>query len=150
MVAPFFTAALGHFVGGPLILFRAADVGDQQIADGFHAEGTFHDWCRIVVPALAFHRVRLAIAASLSAPFRGILDKANFGVDFCGETSKGKTTTLRIAASVWGRPDEKSPKAAMTSWNATRVWRERASSVLNNLPVIMDETKLVHDKRMPR
>jgi hypothetical protein len=129
------------------IFFRAADTGDQQLAEGFHSQGSFQDWCQIVTPALAFDRVRLAVVASLTAPFLSILQQPNFGVDYCGETSKGKTTTLRLAASVWGRPDEKSPNAALTCWNSTRVHRERASAVLNNLPVIMDETKLVRDKR---
>ncbi|MBL8795239.1 MAG: DUF927 domain-containing protein [Planctomycetia bacterium] len=128
------------------ILFRGADTGDDQLADGFHPSGRFGEWRAAILPALAYPRVRLAVAASLSAPVLAILDLANFGVDLCGETSKGKTTTLRIAASVWGRPDEKSPKAAMSGWNSTRVWRERASTVLNNLPVILDETKLVKRK----
>lgn len=130
----------------PSVLFRGADEGDNQLADGFHASGTFPEWRAVVHPACVFARVRLAMTASLCAPVLALLDLSNFGVDLCGETSKGKTTTLRIAASVWGRPDEKSPTAAMSGWNSTRVWRERASVVLNNLPVILDETKLVKNK----
>jgi putative DNA primase/helicase len=62
-------------------------------------------------------------------------------VSFSGETSVGKTTALRLAASVWGCPDEGSRAAAIFTWDATRVWIERALAILRAVPLIIDDTK---------
>jgi hypothetical protein len=48
-----------------------------------------------------------------------------------------------VAASVYGNPDEQSPEAVIATWDSTRTWRERALSVLNDLPMIIDDTKRV-------
>src|SRR5262249_9142027 len=61
--------------------------------------------------------------------------------DFSGPTSQGKTTTLRLAASCWGCPDETQQSAALGTWDSTRVWIERHSNVLHNIPLILDDTK---------
>jgi hypothetical protein len=124
-----------------LVTFRGADAGDEQLADGFHSVGSLSGWLDAIAVIEQFPRLQLAIYASLAPPMLSILDSPNFVVDFCGETSEGKTTTLRVAASVWGNPDERSPAAALSTWDSTRVWIERASAVLNGLPLILDDTK---------
>ncbi len=123
------------------IVFQGADDGDKQLAAGFQAEGTLPEWSRTVAPLADYPKVRLAVYASLTPPLLSLLGAHNFVVDFCGQTSQGKTTTLRVAASCWGCPDERSPAAALSTWDSTRVWIERASAILNGLPVILDDTK---------
>ena len=51
-----------------------------------------------------------------------------------------KTTTLRLAASAWGCPDEWAGSIARTR-ESMRVWIERAAGALGNLPFILDDTK---------
>ena len=63
-----------------------------------------------------------------------------FVLDFSGETSGGKTTALRLAASVWGKAADTYP-TAIYGWDATKVWIERTAGFLHNLPLILDETK---------
>jgi hypothetical protein len=129
---------------GP-VLFRGADLGDEQAADGYHAAGTFDGWRAAVEPALSYPRVRLVVTASLAAPLISLLAAEgahNFTIDTCGETCQGKTTTNRAAASAWGLPDEDSRRSAMTTWNATRVGAERRAGLVNGLPIIRDDTKL--------
>ena len=58
-------------------------------------------------------------------------------------TSQGKTTAQRIAASVWGDPDEARPGSTVRSWDSTTVNFERVAGLLRNLPVILDDTKRV-------
>jgi hypothetical protein len=77
-----------------------------------------------------------------------ILGIPNFIIDWCCRTSTGKTTTQRVAASVWGRPDERAESSVIFSWDATRVFVERACAVLSGLPVILDDTKRAQKPRV--
>jgi hypothetical protein len=138
------TAEGRQAVGGaqrPAVSFQGADAGDEQLADGLHEAGTLAGWRDAVRAAEPFPKVRLAVCASLAPPLLSVLDAHNFVVDFSGVTSQGKTTTLRVAAGCWGCPDERSPSAALSTWDSTRVWIERASAVLNGLPLVLDDTK---------
>ena len=131
------------------VLFRGADAGDQQVAAGFRALGSLKEWRTIVGPALQFPRAKFVLLAGLAAPLVSVMapwGAKNFVVDVCGETSKGKTTTLRLAASAWGNPDEDSGFSAVTSWNSTVVGGERRASILNGIPLLKDDTKKVKDK----
>ncbi|MBL8795025.1 MAG: DUF927 domain-containing protein [Planctomycetia bacterium] len=77
------------------VFFQGADGGDEQIVDGFHAEGTFEEWAKAIEPALLYPKVKLVMLASLASPLLSILGVKNFIVDLCGPSSKGKTITLR-------------------------------------------------------
>ncbi len=124
-----------------LIVFKGHDEGDEQIASGFHAAGSMEGWQETVKPLAPYPRATLAIYCSLAAPLLAILKASNFVIDFSYVTSRGKTIILRVAASCWGNPDERAPDAVLGTWDATRVWIERASSTLNSLPLHLDDTK---------
>lgn len=123
------------------IVFRGADEGDEQIADGLRAKGTMEGWLKAVKPLGKYRRAVLALYAALAAVLLRVLRTRNFIIDFAGQTTGGKTTCLRVAASAWGCPDESQESAFMATWDSTRVFRERAPAVLNNLPFIVDDTK---------
>lgn len=125
-----------NFVG-----FRGEDGGDDQIADAFTQLGTFEEWRETVAPIANYPRALLALYAALVPPIQSILECPNFAIDFAFATSTGKTTTLRVAGSCWGCPDERAPSSVIGTWDATRVWIERASTILNGLPLLMDDTK---------
>lgn len=129
------------------IAYRGTDEGDEQLADGFHAEGSMDEWLRAATLASQFPRVALAIYASLAPPLLAVLGAPNFVCDWSYVTSTGKTTTLRLGASCWGNPDERSPAAAIGTWDSTRTWIERASAILNGLPLILDDTKRAKNKK---
>jgi hypothetical protein len=124
-----------------LICFRGADAGDDQLAGGFHSSGTFKGWQDAIASVVPYPRVRLAVYGALCAPILKILGASNFIIDWSNPTSTGKSITLRAGASCWGNPDERAPEAALGTWDATRVWIERASASLHNLPLILDDTK---------
>lgn len=129
------------------VCFRGADAGDDQIADGFHSAGTYDGWKEAITPLAEFPYVRFAIYVSLSAPLLHILGVQGYVLDMASETTGGKTTALRVAASVWGNPDESTAEkaAALSTWNSTAVCRERTPTVLKNLPMISDDTKHARD-----
>ncbi len=115
--------------------------GVRALADGFRASGTWEGWLAAVAVAARHPVVMLGVYAALVPPLMAVVPTiANFVVDFCGETSRGKTTTLRLAASVWGNPDERGGGLVM-SWDATRVYVERAAALTDYLPTFLDDTK---------
>jgi hypothetical protein len=125
--------------GGGFLL--CSDAGNDFLVDGFRALGSWDGWLRAADAARPYPTVWLAIYAALVPPLMPFLDSLpNFIVDFAGETSSGKTTTLRFAASVWGGPDERGDGVIRT-WDSTRVYLERAAAVIGHLPLILDDSK---------
>ena len=58
-------------------------------------------------------------------------------MDLWGETEGGKTVTLMLAASVWADPDE---SRYIGDFKSTDVALEAKADMLNNLPLILDDT----------
>jgi len=123
------------------IIFRGADEGDEQLALALQPQGDFTAWKAAVARLEEYPRARLAMYTGFCPPLVRILGAPNFTVSFAGSTSQGKTTVLRVAASLWGGPDERQAGSLVGTWDATRVWIERAASVFNDLPLLLDDTK---------
>ena len=122
----------------PLIL--APPEGFETLGEGWQPSGSWDAWLQAVSLVTPYPYMFISIYAAAAAPLLQVLRIPGFVVDFSGETSGGKTTALRMSASVWGKPAEDYP-TAMYSWDSTKVWIERVSGFLHNLPVILDETK---------
>ena len=123
--------------------------GLETLSGGWTTAGSWDEWVGAMGLVSSFPYMYIAMYAGACAPLLSILRIPGFVVDFSGETSGGKTTALRFAASVWGRPAESYP-TAMYSWDATKVWIERTSGFLHNLPLILDETKRARHNRIVR
>ncbi|MDR3595055.1 DUF927 domain-containing protein [Clostridium sp.] len=123
------------------IIFHGETPGDEQIAKGFMKNGTYEEWKKEIDVIKSYPRVLMAFYSSFSTVLLEPLGVSNFIVELANRTSTGKTTALRVCASVWGNPDEKQANCIINSWDATRVWIERASSILYCLPLILDDTK---------
>ena len=100
------------------------------MADAFASRGSLGEWVEAVSQVVEFPRVLIAVYAALTPPLLSILGCPNFIVDWCNPTSTGKTTVLRLGASCWGVPDERAPASVLLTWDATRVFINRASSLL--------------------
>ncbi|MGV3723912.1 MAG: DUF927 domain-containing protein [Actinomycetota bacterium] len=121
--------------------FHGQAAGDEQLADAFTAAGTFEAWREAMAPLPRFPKVLLLLYASLGASLLEITGCPNFVVDVANRTSTGKTSALRVAAAVWGVPDEFSPHSLLRSWDTTSVFVERAAAVLDGLPLFLNDTK---------
>ena len=126
---------------GTTIEFQSADGGEHSIVEGIKAKGQYEKWLEAVEKVSAYHLPMIALYASLSTPLIKILEVSSFGIDFSGRTSTGKTTNLRIAASVWGQPDEALKSSMTRTWDSTNVSVERTCELLSDLPMILDDTK---------
>lgn len=131
------------------VVFKGANDGDEQVADGLYCEGTLDGWLSIANRALVHPTPLVILLAACAPPLLHILGASNFVVETAGTTSTGKTTVQRLAASVWGCPDEREARSFLYSWDMTLVWLERAGAVLNGLPLILDDTKRVF-ARLPK
>ena len=80
---------------------------------------------------------RIALAASFASPIMKFLNIASLIVDFWGMTEGGKTVQSMLATSVWACPDE---GLYMGDFLTTDVELEVRSDLLNNLPLILDDT----------
>ncbi len=124
------------------VTFKGSEAGNDQIARGFTKQGSYAAWVEGVNQLFQYPLVISSMYFSLAAPFLQILGAPNFTVDWSNPTSTGKTTTLRIAGSCWGNPDERSGSSTIFSWDNTIVAIERTAMMLNGLPLILDDTKL--------
>lgn len=116
------------------------DGGLAQVADGFGCAGTEEGWRAALDDVWAFPSVVLALYASLAAPYLGIIPEApNMILDWSGDTSIGKTTTLCVGASVWGNPDERA--GILQTWKATPSSIERVANLCQHVPLFLDDTK---------
>lgn len=123
--------------------------GMEHTAKGCSVAGTWEEWLKAADIAKDWPLVMGVMYASVAAPLLYVLRTNNFVVDVNGETTGGKTTSLRFAASVWGMSNDGHP-SMMHSWDMTKVWCEQTASFLNNLPVILDDTKRAKSWRTVR
>lgn len=123
------------------IAFRTDIENAKVISSGYHSAGTLDAWRDAVNKLAGIPFPTIALFSSFAAPLLEILGCASFIVSLDGTTSQGKTTCQRIAASVWGDPDEARPGSTVRSWDSTAVGFERTAGILQSLPVIIDDTK---------
>lgn len=78
---------------------------DSGMEDTFRRHGTLDEW-RQAVAALAVGNSRLvfALCCAFAGPALRLAGMESGGFHFRGDSSLGKTTALKVAASVWGRP----------------------------------------------
>jgi hypothetical protein len=88
-----------------------------------------------------------AICAALAAPLLRPLAAPLFAVHLAGDSSRGKSSMLKVAASVYGAPQD---EEWVTSWNATSVGHEVRASLLCDLPLCIDEAGVVEPKERER
>ena len=124
-----------------VIEFWGRDQGDEQIADGFRSGGNYDTWVSLVNDVFEFPDVIFLLYASLTPPLLPIFGVKNFSLELSNQSSSGKTTAMLLGASCWGVP-ELHASSFVNTWNATPVWIGRAASILNGLPLYLDDTKL--------
>ena len=131
-----------YTTGRENVTFEPEDDNTRGLAKAFTAKGNIDEWLQIIKRAmLTSKHAQLAFYAAFIPPLLEVYGCPNFILDFAHRTSKGKTTTLRIAASVIGVPDEKQEQSALSTWDATPIYIERHLSAINGLPFIVDDTK---------
>ena len=82
--------------------------------------------------------LKVFTAAMFASPILGLLNMDGFALNVFGTTTNGKTTTMQMAASIWGDCSTKSD--LIVSPKSTPTALELRLGVLKNLPLIVDDT----------
>lgn len=130
--------------------FAADGQGYGQVVSGYRTAGTPEGWLQALEQVRDRPAVWLAIYASLLPPMlRLVPELVCFTIDWSGPTSLGKSTATRMAASVWGCPDERDPKTVLHLWSKTKVWIERVMGATPDLPMILDDSQKARTTEIP-
>ncbi|MFE1543640.1 DUF927 domain-containing protein [Streptomyces microflavus] len=106
-------------------------------------KGTLDGWKDTVRALAPFPVPRVAIAAALAAPLLRPLGLNSFTLDISSRSTKGKTTALQVALSVWADPSEHA--SAMSNWRTTLYAIEKRLNLVRGMLTVFDETMAVTD-----
>lgn len=106
-------------------------------------KGTLEGWKEAVKPLADYPVPRVAIAAALAAALLKPLGLNSFTLDISSRSTKGKTTCLQCALSVWADPSEHA--SAMSNWRTTLYAIEKRLNLVRGIVTVFDETMAVTD-----
>lgn len=123
----------GEMIGEPT---RPIFFTEKSGADlGYTVSGTLESWQREIANNVKGNpSMMIGVAVALAAPMLAILGKDSFGVHLFAESSKGKSTTLHIANSIYGNPDK-----LKLSWSTTAVGIKNEATARNDGFITLDE-----------
>lgn len=106
----------------------------SAVAQEMREKGTIDDWRDGVArPCLGNPLLIVGLCQAFTGPLLAPLDIEGGGLHFRGPSSRGKTTILRVAVSVWGAP------GLLKSWRATDNGLEGIAAALNGTLCALDE-----------
>lgn len=95
------------------VLFKFKNLNEEE--NHYKPKGTLDQWREQIADKVKGNwGFMLSMAVSFSAPLLKILNLDSFGVHIYNDSSKGKTTAIYVANSIWGNP-----KGILRSWNNT-------------------------------
>ena len=103
--------------------------------------GTFEEWQTVIKHIQPYPVAQMALFTGLAAPLLNPLGMDSFTVDFSGRSTRGKTTGAMVGLSCWADPTEKADGIA--SWRTTMLAIEKRLNLVQGLPVVLDETRVV-------
>jgi len=113
----------------------------ENPSQDYKQSGTLIEWQQaIALPCQGNSRLVLAISCAFAALILQPAGVESGGLNLVGESSTGKTTALRIAASVYGAPDY------LYRWRATTNGLEALAAVRCDTLLILDELAQVDPK----
>jgi putative DNA primase/helicase len=109
--------------------------------NAFREAGALGDWkVKVSAPCVGNSRLLFAVSVALAGPTLYLSNMESGGFHFRGGSSSGKTTALRVAASVYGGKD------FMQRWRATDNALEGLAAQHSDTVLILDEIAQVDPK----
>lgn len=101
----------------------------------------YQDWQEHVVkPAIKYPLFAFALATAFTPILLRFVKMDSFCVNLYGESSKGKTTALQVASTVWGSgSDPSQPDSYIHNWNATGNALNYLAAGSNDVLLAIDE-----------
>ncbi len=123
----------GEIIGNPSqpIIFKNKSANSS----GYDVKGTVESWQNEIARYVNKNTsMMLGVATALASPILRLINAKSFGVHLFNASSKGKTTTLNIANSIYGNPD-----LIDLSWNTTPTALSNEASARNDGFITLDE-----------
>ncbi|HHW7579032.1 TPA: DUF927 domain-containing protein [Mannheimia haemolytica] len=102
---------------------------------GYTTKGTLESWKNEIAGNIrGNYSMMIGIATALTAPLLKILGLSSFGVHLYGESSKGKSTTIHLANSIYGDKSK-----LVKTWNSTPYAIQQEAVARNDGFLTLDE-----------
>ena len=142
-----FAVPSGAIYGASDAILRPDLVVGEKVSRGGSLEG----WRGVVDGVLDLEGCAhwaLAVAAGFAGPLVGLLNLPTSGLALCGETSKGKTTALKLAVSAWTSPDPQANRdgGLLVSLRGTSNSVDVLAENANHTILALDETAMMQAK----
>lgn len=117
----------------------------RDLYESLEPSGSYEEWMKLMLEIRAGGRYepQLYMAGAFASILLKPLNVLPFILNLYGETGKGKTVAIMVAASIWANPGE---NRYITDPNGTTVAIELRNDVLNNLPIMIDDLSKVREK----
>lgn len=123
----------GEIIGAPSKPIYFTDRSSSSL--GYTTSGTLADWQREIAQNVRGNAsMMIGVAVALAAPMLSLLGRESFGVHLFAESSKGKSTTLNIANSIYGNPEK-----IKLSWSTTATGVKNEAAARNDGFITLDE-----------
>ncbi|MCR1837673.1 DUF927 domain-containing protein [Rodentibacter caecimuris] len=123
----------GEIIGTPSKPIYFTDKSSSSL--GYVTSRTLADWQREIAENVRGNTsMMIGVATALAAPMLSLLGLDSFGVHLFAESSKGKSTTLNIANSIYGDPDK-----IKLSWSSTDNAIKNEAAARNDGFLTLDE-----------
>lgn len=124
--------------GAEPVVFQNSSAIDPAIS----TSGSLQEWRDTVAFwAQGNSRLIFAISAALAGPLADITAEDSGGFHLIGASSSGKSSTLKVAGSVWGAPN-----SYVRSWRSTTNALEGLAALHNDGTLILDELSQMDPK----
>ncbi|MFJ8866744.1 DUF927 domain-containing protein [Streptomyces sp. NPDC102473] len=135
----------GTFISSPAEGIKVDTAFEEQRGPArAHApKGALSAWQTTIGKLEDYPVPRVAVAAALAAPLLRPLGLNSFTLDISSRSTKGKTTALQCALSVWADPSEHA--SAMSNWRTTLYAIEKRLNLVRGIITVFDETMAVTD-----
>lgn len=132
--------------GADALRVHVASTGEAQILRAVGVDGgSLNEWLDAVRDLQECPIALFTVFAAFVPPLLKTLGIYNFGVHLSGETSTGKSTSLMLAAAAWGNPA--ADAGYWATWQTTPVALERRGQTLCDLPMFLDESSTVDERK---
>lgn len=126
-----FTLGDGRVLGDGLVV---TDTVSDDVAAAMQARGSLESWrAAVAKPCIGNPLMILALSHAFTGPLLSMLGRDGGGFHLRGVSSRGKSTLLGVAASVWGAPN------FVQSWRGTDNGIEGIAAACNDSLLVLDE-----------
>jgi len=116
--------------------------GLDAMASHYREQGSLEDWVALVKPLREYPMGRFILASGFASPLLTLLGQRVFLLHAWGNSTSGKSASMKAALSVWGDANE-----TITNFSSTRVALERMASMRGDLPLGIDERQVAGNRQ---